>query len=145
MRESINKLIKKLSEDIQKDIESEDLRVKGQIAEKTRALAELISRSKINEGMAPAAEDTRNSREMYRKNIILDDEFNKIINVDVRASIAKAFGFLDINSKEGRLPDNIRKEIYERKASQSKTLINEYVDLHVKLALKADCEKDIEK
>lgn len=45
MRESINKLIKKLSEDIQKDIESEDLRVKGQIAEKTRALAELIASS----------------------------------------------------------------------------------------------------
>lgn len=40
--ESINQLIKKLSEDIQKDIESGDLRVKGQVAEKTRALAELI-------------------------------------------------------------------------------------------------------
>ena len=42
MKKSIEELVTKLSEDIQKDIESEDLRAKEQIAEKTRALAELI-------------------------------------------------------------------------------------------------------
>lgn len=43
--ECIDELIERLSEDIKNDIKSTDLRVKGEIAKKTRALAELIKSS----------------------------------------------------------------------------------------------------
>ena len=78
----------------------------------------------------------------------IDQEFNMIINVNVRIDIANAFLLLDSNLKKGLITarcEEERKKLLLKKASQCKMLLNEYIDSLVKLILKTDCEKDIEK
>ena len=88
----------------------------------------------------------KTTKESERVNQV-DKEFNRVINVEVRTDITKAFLMLDTNLKEGLMSaksEEERKKILLKKASQCKDMLNEYIDLLVRTALKANFEEDVQ-
>lgn len=65
------------------------------------------------------------------KAIIIDEEFNQIIQVQVRSQIASAF--LSLAYKAGTLDAEKRKSLFRKKAKQIKTDIASFTDSLVDL------------
>lgn len=73
------------------------------------------------------------------KNNDLCDEFNEIMNVDVRVNITKAFCTLDSNLKKGLLSakcEEERKNILWKKARECKEFLNDYIDSNVRALIR---------
>ena len=74
------------------------------------------------------------------------EDFNSIINLDVREKIAQAFCVLDFDLKNGCLSkkyDEIRKELVIKKAEECKSFLNDYIDANVYALIQDKGDGDI--